>query len=633
MPRKKKMKRSFAGFLLVVISIASIACSTSGQASSEGVNSDPSTILEESTTVEDSNIFGEFDARITLNGDTISVEGSGVSASGSSATISEAGIYQVSGTLNNGQIIVDSISEGTAELVLAGAALTNHSSAPIYIKNADEVVITLAEGSQNSVTDGETYAFPDAETDEPDAAIFSESDLTFQGSGSLTINANYKNGIYSKDDLNLEGGVITVNAVSDGVKGRDSVEVKAGTLTITAGGDGIQASNDSDVDKGFVGIEGGTVSISSDLDGIQAATNLTISAGSLTIVSGGGSANSSAQAGWGQPGGGMNKPDAAQETAVLESMKGLKAGTAIMISGGEIAIDSADDAFNSNDSISIAGGQIAISSGDDGLYADTALTINNGSLTITQSYEGLESAAVAIHGGDIHITSSDDAINVAGGNDGSAANGRPGQNEFSTSANYLLTITGGSLVVDAGGDGLDANGSIEMSGGQVIVNGPTNDGNGALDYLGTFNITGGFIVAVGSSGMAQAASESSNQYSVLYNFDATQSAGTLVSIATQDGQNVLTFAPAKDYQSVLFSSAELENGVTYNLYSGGSASGSSTDGLYADGAYTPGSTVTSFPISSLVTRLGAAGNTMGGGQGGRGGRPGGGGGNGMQPPG
>ncbi|MEW6651649.1 MAG: dockerin type 1, partial [Chloroflexota bacterium] len=145
--------------------------------------------------------------------------------------------------------------------------------------------------------------------------------------------------------------------------------------------------------------------------------------------------------------------------------------------------------------------------------------------------------------------------------------------------------------------------------------------------------TGGFIVAVGSSGMAQAASESSTQYSVLYNFDATQSAGTLVSIVTKDGQNVLTFAPAKDYQSVLFSSAELENGVTYNLYSGGSASGSSTDGLYADGAYTPGSTVTSFPISSLVTRLGAAGNTMGGGQGGRGGRPGGGGGNGMQPPG
>jgi hypothetical protein len=153
------------------------------------------------------------------------------------------------------------------------------------------------------------------------------------------------------------------------------------------------------------------------------------------------------------------------------------------------------------------------------MHADMTLTVNDGTLNISQSYEGLESAAIVINGGDIQITASDDGVNVAGGNDSSSTEGRLGQDAFSDSGQYLLTINGGNLVVDAGGDGLDSNGSIVMSGGQVIVNGPTNDGNGPLDYNGTFTISGGFIVAVGSSGMAQTTSDSSSQYSLLYNYN------------------------------------------------------------------------------------------------------------------
>jgi hypothetical protein len=196
----------------------------------------------------------------------------------------------------------------------------------------------------------------------------------------------------------------------------------------------------------------------------------------------------------------------------------------------------------------------------------------------------------------------------------------------------MLTINGGYIVLNAGGDGLDSNGTISMNGGVVLVNGPTNNGNGPVDYMGSFNISGGFLVAVGSSGMAQATSSDSSQYAVLYNYDSTQSAGTLVSILDPSGQSILTFAPSKDYQSVLFSSADLQNGQTYTLTSGGSASGTAQNGLYENAIVSGANQVTSFTISSIVTSLGTASNMMGGGGGGGRGGPGGGDGGGMQPP-
>ena len=145
-----------------------------------------------------------------------------------------------------------------------------------------------------------------------------------------------------------------------------------------------------------------------------------------------------------------------------------------------------------------------------------------------------------------------------------------------------------------------------MTGGTVIVNGPTNNGNGSLDFS-SFDISGGYLITAGSSGMAQSPSTSSTQYSVMYNFDTMQSAGTLVHIETENGEEVLTFAPAKEFQSVVVSSPELVNGSTYVVYLGGSTTGTPIDGLYSDGSYTAGSQVASFIISSMVTTLGAAG--------------------------
>jgi hypothetical protein len=181
--------------------------------------------------------------------------------------------------------------------------------------------------------------------------------------------------------------------------------------------------------------------------------------------------------------------------------------------------------------------------------------------------------------------------------------GGPGQDFFGESGNYYLYINGGTIYVDADGDGLDSNGSIEMNAGLVIVNGPTESMNGALDYNGTFNLNGGTIVAAGSAGMAMAPSASSTQNSVLINFSGSIQAGQLVNIQNSAGESVLTFAPTKTIQSITFSSADLAQG-SYQISSGGSSSGSETNGLYTGGSYSGGDLVGEFEVSGTVTQVG-----------------------------
>jgi hypothetical protein len=552
---------------------------------------------------------------VRLDGDSVTFEGSGATVNGSVVTITAAGKYNISGTLDDGQIIVDTQDEETVFLVLDGANITCLTSAPIYVSNADKVVITLADGTENYMTDGDSYTFADAESDEPNAAVFSKDDLTINGSGSLTVNANYNNGIASKDDLKITGGSITVNAVNDGIKGRDSVAMLEGEITINAGADGIQANNDEDAEKGYISIEGGTLDITADLDGVQAETNLGVSGGDITIVTGGGSVASSGGGAWG--GRGME----GNPNQTTDSAKGLKAGVNVTITGGAIQISSLDDAIHSNDSIAINGGDLTLASGDDGIHADATLTINGSNLEITECYEGLESEVITINNGTIHLISGDDGINASSGSGSGAAGGMQmaprGLGGFESGDNSLY-INGGYIVVDAGGDGIDANGPIEMTEGTVIVNGPTNNGNGALDYMGSFNISGGYLVAVGSSGMAEAPSTSSTQYSAMVNLTSSLTGGTLIHIESESGDEVLSFEPTKAYQSVVLSSPELENGETYVVYAGGNSTGTGTDGLYSGGTYSGGTQVTRFTISGMVT---GAGSQMGGFRGGRPPRP------------
>ncbi len=530
--------------------------------------------------------------QITLSGDAITVEGEGVDVNGRIATITAAGSYTLSGSFTEGQIIVDTDDEEIVQLILNGIDITNTSTAPIYIANANKTVIILAENSENRVTDGTTYVFENAEEDEPNAAIFSKDDLTIYGDGSLTVTANYNDGIASKDGLIISGGNITVNAADDGIRGKDYLIVKDGTITVTAQGDGLKADEDEDSTLGYISIESGTLNITSGGDAIQAATDVLIAGGAFTLTSGGGS-NAS--------------------LAADTSAKGIKGTVRVDIDGGTFNINSADDAIHSNSSITINGGDIVAASADDGVHADASLVISGGNLTITKSYEGLESGIIVINDGVIYVTASDDGINVSNGSGGFAG---PGQ---AVSSNYYLEINGGTIVVDADGDGLDSNGLGTLNDGVVIVNGPVMNMNGALDVDGTLVVNGGFLVAVGSAGMAQNASTASTQYAVLETLSSVQAAGTMVHIESEDGAEILTFVPTKEFQTIVVSSPELTNGSTYVVYLGGSATGTVADGLYTDGTYTPGSQVSSFTITSIIT--GQGGQMGGPGGGGRPPRP------------
>ncbi len=644
----KKLKYKFTSILLtVLLSISSLTACTLQTSNTAGSNNTALTTSSKTTsgytpdktagtglsvkydsTDMDTGWSSDSSTKITFFSDTIDGYGEGIVINKNIVTITSAGTYIISGTINNGRIIVDTKEDQPVRLVLNGADITCMESAPIYISSAEKAVLILPEGTNNNITDGKNYVVGNDETDEPDSAIFSKSDLTINGTGSLTINANYKNAITSKDELKIMSGNITLNSAGDGIKGRDFVAIRDGIVNINAKEDGIKSNNDEDAEKGFVLIEGGSVNIIALEDGIQAETDISIKTAAINITSGGGYSNGETKAdqqsgrgGFGRGFGfdpsassleGSSGRSASQDSTSEDSTddetiskKGLKAADSITIESGKLEIDSADDSIHSNNIICLNGGTVSLNSGDDGLHADTAIYINNGDISVLKSYEGMESANITINNGNVLVCSSDDGINVSGG----------------TNSNSLQ-INGGNVSVDAQGDGLDANGSIYITNGTVVVNGPTENNNGALDYDGTFKMTGGFLVAAGSSGMAQAPDESSTQNSAMIFFSQVMPAGIPVRITSDDGKELLTFKPSKDYQTIVVNSPELKKGTTYTIYYGGSSSGNEKNGLSEGGSFSGGTKYESFTVTDLLTTVGTAGRSNpGGGPGGKQGSP------------
>lgn len=632
---------------------------------------------------------------IKLSNNNTTVDGDGVTVEGNTITITAAGTYVLSGTLEDGNIIVAADKTAVVRIVLNGVTLHASETAPIFISKAKKAIISLAAGTTNTITDEVNYVFPDADTDEPDAAIFSKTDLVINGTGKLVVDANYGDAIASKDSLKILDGVINIDAADDGIRGKDMLLIKDGTITINSEGDALKSTNDSDTALGFISIEGGTLNLTASSDGIQAETAAIISGGTINIVTGGGSAKLA------------NKTSSdfrgAATTTTEEdtvSTKGIKA-SAIKISGGTFNIDTLDDSIHSNGNALISGGSFKIASGDDGIHADVDLTIDGGDILITTSYEGLEGQNITLNDGNIHLTATDDGVNAAGngledttteeaatqtsiqtppampegeinidfsgqippkmpegeintgfsgqippempsgeqmqkgqmpadmfepiGEAGVVGGQRPDRGKMGgaqggqSSGNNALTINGGYLYINAGGDGLDCNGSITMTGGTVLVDGPTNGGNGALDYDNEFNISGGTLIAAGSSGMAQNVSSTSEQGTIKMTFTSVQEAGTLFDLQDSTGNIIASFAPSKNYQTVVISSPEITTGGTYSIYSGGTVSGTNVDGLYTDGTHSGGTKVVEFTTSDVTTSVNESGittNDQGGMQGG-----------------
>ncbi|HOP10959.1 MAG TPA: carbohydrate-binding domain-containing protein [Oscillospiraceae bacterium] len=534
------------------------------------VSSVENKVKSEDTTVAEPSDGNE----IVLNGSSISASGSNVSVSGSTATITGAGTYTISGTLDDGQIIVNAGTDDLVTLILNGVDISCSYSSGIYGEQSDKIIITLAAGTQNTISDGSSYTL-EADTDEPNAALFSKDDLTLNGTGTLTVNGNYLNGILSKDDLVIAGGTYVITAVNDALRGRDSITITDGTFTINAGADGLQANNDEDAEKGYINISGGDFDITSGNDGIQAYTTLLISGGTFDITTGGGSSNASS--------GGSNDyfnprgTTGSTSTSTTESMKGLKGGSAIYITGGTFTLDTSDDALHSNGDIKIAGGTFTIATGDDGMHADTALEIDAGEIKITKSYEGLEGMTIYICGGNISVTSSDDGLNSAGGSDDTGNVFFGGGGMDGANSDNCITIGGGYIYVNAGGDGLDSNGSMVLTGGTILVDGPTDSGNGAMDYNGTCTNSGAILIAAGSSGMAQAPDSNSSVNCIMATV-STVSGGTQVTVTDKSGNVIVEYTPSKSFSSIVISAPQLVTGTTYTLNIGGSSAGSFTAG-------------------------------------------------------
>lgn len=484
-------------------------------------------------------------------------------------------------------IIVDAPDTAKLQLVLDGVNINSQTSTPLYILEADKVVVTLADGSENTLSNGGSFVAIDEEN--IDAALYSKQDLTLNGSGSLTVTSPAGHGIASNDDLVITGGAYTVSAASHGLNANDSVRITGETsLAVDAGKDGIHAENNDDTSLGFVYISNGAMDIESEGDGVSAGAYMQIENGVFQIVAGGGSENSSKESSdsWGGFRGGRGPGQTAESADTTDdsstSMKGIKSTGDMVITNGSFTVNSADDAVHSNASLTVNGGTFEIASGDDAFHADETLTVTEGTVNITESYEGLEALHVNIQGGDITLVSRDDGLNAAGGTDASGtAGGRDGMfggrgggpGGGTSTSNGSITISGGTLHITASGDGIDANGSLTVSGGYTVVAGPTQGDTATLDYDTSATITGGTFIGTGASGMAQTFSDS--EQGVVSVSVGNQSAGTAITLTDSDGNTIISYTPELSFHVVIFSSPDIVSGQSYTV-TAGSVSGETT---------------------------------------------------------
>jgi len=518
---------------------AAVAASgTTGTTGTTAASGDPSTSASGVTTAasataatHDDPADYEWDAAAEVAvalADGATSAGDGVTVDGDVVTITSAGTYRLQGSLADGQVVVETDDQDVVRLVLDGVDIASSTGAALAVLDAEKVVVILAAGSENRLADAALYVFPSAEVDEPNAALYSAADLTIAGEGALTVTGRFNDGIAGKDGVVISGGTVTVDAVDDGIRGKDYLLVTGGTLDVTAGGDALKSDNEDDASLGYVRLADGTVDLAAGTDGIDAFGSAVVDGGTLTIAA-----------------------------------------------------------------------------GDDAIHAETRVEVNGGTIDISRSYEGLEGTQIVITGGDITLVADDDGLNVAGGVDGSgwtqeggfeagpAGRGGPGGGPGGEAAveGYYAEISGGTLVMDTGGDGLDSNGSLTITGGTVVVNGPLSDGNGAIDVNGELLISDAVLLAAGSLGMAETPSPSSGQATLHLQFDSLVAAGTVVRIQAPDGTPVATFEASKSFQSLVFSSPDVVAGTSYEVLTGGSVDGESLGGLYLDPDYSGGTVI------------------------------------------
>ncbi len=526
------MRKKAAVTIIVILFIISLfSCGTNPPKNRDTDpygNTDYVSTQAETAEITEKDYFSDGDLRdvtdetpnavITLSGNKGEISDNARGSSGETVTVTSKGIYRVNGSSEGVSIVIDdSKKSGVVYLVFCGTTMINSSYPCIVVENADKVVI---------LSDGVSSLTYNAEKSDYDGAVYSSDDVTFGGRGTLSITSSL-HGVVGKDDVKVTGGTLSIKADGIGIKANDSLRIGGGTVDIESGHDGVQISDDKK--DGLFVIQNGSAAIKSGYDGIDVKSASSDKKASVVI-----SGEVYIQTG-GFP---DNKPDSEK------SQKGIKCEGSISMNNGNVTVLSYEDCLHSDGNVTFSGGSLYIRTNDDGIHSGGDLVISGGLVTVDESYEGIEANNVNITGGEIKVQSSDDGINSADGS---------------------VEIADGKVYVNAGGDGIDANGSIYVSGGEVIIEGPTNNGNGILDIGKNgciAEITGGTVLAIGSSGMA-------------INFDSGTQCSALLALSGKEGDKItvddgsgFSFTATKQFACVLYSSPNLTEGNAYVIKAG-----------------------------------------------------------------
>lgn len=572
-----------AGLVATLFSLPLAACSRAAAATSQSTQSEGSAASSELETdaehlisvadiVTDRDLEGAWEedgaTKVSLSDDGCAVDGAGAVADGTTVTITAGGTYVLTGQISAGQVVVNAGSE-KVQLVLDGASVTSADSAAILVRAAKKVWLTLADGTQNKLATSGSFAEDDEFS--IDGAVWCKSDLTINGTGALEMSSAEGHGIACKDELALVSGDVEVEAARHAVQAQDAACVVAGTWSLTAGTDGIHCGDDDDAEKGSVLIVGGTVSIDAASDGVDAANVLEVDGGEVTVFAGDDGLHSERAL---QVDGGT--------VTVTKSYEGLE-GSTVTVNGGVIDVTSSDDGVNAAGDPTGDSSAEATDTGASGPETDgeqPEAPMGGGQALAEGGQAPAKGGQTPAEGGQAPTDAAGQAPADAAGQAPADAGGQApadagGAVDYDSTAR--VTINGGELTIQAGGDGIDSNGDLTVTGGETYVFGPTSDGDGSLDFAGAGTVTGGVVMCVGPSGMAQNFGDASTQGSMLVS--ASGQAGDAIQLADEDGNVVASCEARTSYSCVLVSAPSVESGKTYTLSCGDASSEITMDGL------------------------------------------------------
>lgn len=498
-------------------------------------------------------------------------------ASSDSYYITEEGTYILRGQIT--ETITIDVEDEDVRLILDDVSIETELNSAILVLSADDVEISVPEGTVNYLSDSENYSDSNSEYS---SVIYSEADLVINGTGSLEVVANYNNTIQTKDDLVLLDVTLDVTSVDDGIIGRDSVTIQNATITVTSNGDSIKTTytseDDTDSEKGYLHVISGTITLNSGDDGIQTTANIVIDGGTIVINS---------------------------------DSKGLKSDAGLYYNDGSLRIISDDDSIHVATNLYITGGSVTIDSEDDAIHSDESLFISGGSITIIDCFEGIEGKYVYISGGTLDITAEDDGINGSDPEVSTADAAKPGEVADPTTSTALVEISGGVIMIESEDDSIDSNGTLNISGGTIVINGPTSGAQSAFDYDIEFNLTGGTLMAVAGYGQeTKTPTDDSTQINLTYVLDSTEYSGTQVTLLDDNGDIVVSFESDKYFQAIFISTPDLNDSTTYTLCLDGTVTGEEANGYYSDGTLENYTVVETFTLNDITNTFNLTSNII-----------------------